>query len=101
VSISADGVLENLKQVRDLLVSFRELVDRKDKLAADNSDVLKKRISTTKTKLTQNKGVPGMESEVDRLMDSLRLVKMNSVEWVGGHEKKKKLTIVLLFFCIG
>ncbi|CAO3592989.1 unnamed protein product [Absidia cylindrospora] len=72
VSISADGVLENLKQVRDLLVSFRELVDRKEKLAADNSDILKKRISTAKTKITQHKGVPGMESEVDRLMDSLR-----------------------------
>ncbi|KAI8070910.1 hypothetical protein BC940DRAFT_339721 [Gongronella butleri] len=72
VGLSTDGVLENLKRVRDLLVSFRELVDRKDRLASDNADALIKRISTTKTKITQNRGVPGMEAEVDKLAASLQ-----------------------------
>ncbi|KAI8335140.1 hypothetical protein BC941DRAFT_431363 [Chlamydoabsidia padenii] len=80
VTISADGVVEHLKQVRDLLVSFRELVDRKDRLAADNSDMIKKRINTTKAKLTQHKGVPGMEAEVDRLTESLRSDELELVD---------------------
>ncbi|KAI8097010.1 uncharacterized protein BX664DRAFT_325392 [Halteromyces radiatus] len=72
VSISADGILENLKQVRDLLVSFRELVDRKEKLTVDNSDILMKRINSTKAKINQNRGVPGMETEVERLLQQLQ-----------------------------
>lgn len=78
VSMSADGVVENLKQVRDLLVSFRELMIRKDRLAADTSDVVNKRISATKAKLTQHKGVPGMEAEVERLTEALRSVNKSS-----------------------
>ncbi|CAO3592242.1 unnamed protein product [Absidia cylindrospora] len=72
VSISAEGVLENLKFVRDLLVSFRELVDRKDKLMVDNSVALKKRLSSCKSKLTHQKGIPGKEHEVKRLVESIQ-----------------------------
>ncbi|ORX60462.1 hypothetical protein DM01DRAFT_1332619 [Hesseltinella vesiculosa] len=73
VGLSTDGVLENLKRVRDLLVSFRELMMRKERLSSnDSSDNLTKRIAATKAKLNQNKGVPGMEAEVDKLTTSLQ-----------------------------
>ncbi|KAI8137121.1 hypothetical protein BJV82DRAFT_525877 [Fennellomyces sp. T-0311] len=72
VSSSADGVLENLKRFRDLLVSFRELEERQDKLGGSQIESLKKRIATNRTKVNQHKGVPGLEAEVARLEDCLR-----------------------------
>ncbi|CAO3612671.1 unnamed protein product [Cunninghamella echinulata] len=92
VSLSADGVLENLKRIRDLLVSFRELVDRKDRIITDNSETLVKRISANKTKLNQNNGVPGMESEVEKILESLRLDEQEL--------KDQKLKQTFIQFCL-
>ncbi|CAO3623160.1 unnamed protein product [Cunninghamella blakesleeana] len=92
VSLSADGVLENLKRVRDLLVSFRELIDRKDRIVTDNSETLAKRISANKTKLNQNNGVPGMESEVEKILEALKSDEQEL--------KDQKLKQTFIQFCI-
>ncbi|KAI8138095.1 hypothetical protein BJV82DRAFT_699062 [Fennellomyces sp. T-0311] len=63
----SNGVLENLKRHRDLLISFKEMMDRKEKLEVNQIDSLSKKISANKAKVNQNRGVPGLESEVERL----------------------------------
>ncbi|CDS12317.1 hypothetical protein LRAMOSA04512 [Lichtheimia ramosa] len=72
VNAAADGVLENLKNFRDLLVAYRELDERREKLAATQIDSLTKRISANRAKVNQNKGVPGLEAEVAKLEESIR-----------------------------
>ncbi|KAL0093199.1 hypothetical protein F4703DRAFT_1827872 [Phycomyces blakesleeanus] len=67
VSCSIDSVLEDLKQYRDTLVSFKETMDRKPKLSVNQIDTLAKRLSANHAKVNQNRGVPGLESEVERL----------------------------------
>ncbi|KAH8549013.1 hypothetical protein BGW37DRAFT_430008, partial [Umbelopsis sp. PMI_123] len=69
---TTNGILENLKRHRDLLVSFKELLERKDKLAVNQIDVLNKRININQTKVNQHRGVPGLENEVERLDQSLK-----------------------------
>ncbi|CAO3674287.1 unnamed protein product [Umbelopsis ramanniana] len=69
---ATNGILENLKRHRDLLVSFKELLERKDRLAVNQIDALNKRISTNQTKVNQHRGVPGLENEVERLDQSLK-----------------------------
>ncbi|KAI7904535.1 uncharacterized protein BX663DRAFT_484668 [Cokeromyces recurvatus] len=72
VNHATDGVLENLKRFRDLLVSFRDLDERRNKLSINQTDVITKRIQTNRTKVHQNKGVPGLEAEVGKLEESIR-----------------------------
>ncbi|KAG2221715.1 hypothetical protein INT45_007121 [Circinella minor] len=64
---AVNGVLENLKRHRDLLISFKEMIERKERLELNQIDSLSKKISTNKAKVNQNRGVPGLESEVERL----------------------------------
>ncbi|KAG2181385.1 hypothetical protein INT43_008968 [Umbelopsis isabellina] len=69
---ATNGILENLKRHRDLLVSFKELLDRKEKLAVNQIDGLNKRIAMNQTKVNQNRGVPGLEHEVERIDAALK-----------------------------
>ncbi|CAI2169784.1 19346_t:CDS:10 [Funneliformis geosporum] len=62
-----DTVLENLKRHRDLLVSFRETFERRDRLAVDTIETLNNRIETNQAKLTPLAGIKDAEPEVDRL----------------------------------
>ncbi|CAG8733674.1 1697_t:CDS:2, partial [Ambispora leptoticha] len=56
-----ENVLENLKSHRDLLVSFRETFERRNRLAMDDTiDALETRISTNTAKLS-DKGDPETE----------------------------------------
>ncbi|CAG8798043.1 6064_t:CDS:2, partial [Gigaspora rosea] len=48
-----ESALENLKRQRDLLVSFRETFERKDRLAADTIDSLDARIKSQRDRLRQ------------------------------------------------
>jgi hypothetical protein len=68
---SNDGVLESLKRQRDLLVSLKELFERKDRLEGNQIDVLQKRKASNQTKLNGVRGVPNMEAEVDKLTKSI------------------------------
>ncbi|GAB5588904.1 Sorting nexin mvp1 [Umbelopsis nana] len=69
---ATNGILENLKRHRDLLVSFKELLERKEKLAVNQIDALNKRINFNQTKVNQHRGVPGLENEVERLDQALK-----------------------------
>lgn len=72
VGNATDGVLENLKRFRDLIVSFRDLEERRRKLSSNQKEAITKRISSNRAKLHQNKGIPGLESEVERLEEIIR-----------------------------
>ncbi|KAI8638732.1 hypothetical protein BD408DRAFT_477526 [Parasitella parasitica] len=61
------GVLENLKRHRDISSSFLEMLDRRSRLDANQINALHKKISANTAKVNQNRGVPGLESEVERL----------------------------------
>ena len=70
------GVLENLKRHRDISGSFLEMLDRKSKLDANQISALYKKISANTAKVNQNRGVPGLESEVERLDTTIKAVSM-------------------------
>ncbi|KAI8371710.1 uncharacterized protein BYT42DRAFT_581235 [Radiomyces spectabilis] len=73
VNIAADGVLENLKRFRDLLVSFRDMDERRSSLSGDQIESLSKRITKHRTRINQIKGVPGMEAEVNKLEEAVQM----------------------------
>lgn len=77
VGSATDGVLEDLKRFRDLLVSFRDLDERREKLSENQMDAISRRLATNRTKVHQNKGVPGLEVEVEKLEESIRTVSDN------------------------
>ncbi|KAI8330258.1 hypothetical protein EDC96DRAFT_528764 [Choanephora cucurbitarum] len=66
-SCATTGVLEHLKRHRNIGVSFLEMLDRKSKLDANQINSLSRKISANTAKVNQNRGVPGLESEVERL----------------------------------
>ncbi|KAI9257628.1 hypothetical protein BY458DRAFT_492347 [Sporodiniella umbellata] len=72
VGNAMDGVLENLKSFRDLLASYRDMEERKDKTPSSQVDVIKKRVSVNRVKISQNKSISGLESETERLGELLR-----------------------------
>ncbi|OAD05325.1 hypothetical protein MUCCIDRAFT_141122 [Mucor lusitanicus CBS 277.49] len=72
VGSATDGVLENLKRFRDLLVSFRDLDERRAKLSVNQTEMISKRVAANRNKVHQNKGVPGLEAEVEKLEESIR-----------------------------
>ncbi|KAK4520835.1 60S ribosomal protein L34B [Mucor velutinosus] len=66
------GVLENLKRHRDISGSFLEMLDRKSKLDANQISALYKKIAANTARVNQNRGVPGLESEVERLDTTIK-----------------------------
>ncbi|RIA94928.1 hypothetical protein C1645_758680 [Glomus cerebriforme] len=62
-----DNVLENLKRHRDLLVSFRETFERRDRLAVDTVETLNSRLRANQAKLSLLDGKEGTEQETERL----------------------------------
>ncbi|KAI8370613.1 uncharacterized protein BYT42DRAFT_617150 [Radiomyces spectabilis] len=63
----ANGILENLRYHRDIFIGFAELLERKSRLAANQINTLSKKLAGNKIKVNQNRGVPGLEAEVERL----------------------------------
>lgn len=53
-----DGVLEDFKRQRDVLVSMRDVFDRRDRLAKDNIPQLERRIESNESKLAGLRGRP-------------------------------------------
>ncbi|KAI9891481.1 MAG: Sorting nexin mvp1 [Vezdaea aestivalis] len=69
-----EGVLEDLKKQRDVLVSMRDLFDRRDRYARDNIPYLEKRIQTNETKLTNLKAKPEgsvKPSDIEKVEDAI------------------------------
>ncbi|KAG2208684.1 hypothetical protein INT47_007783 [Mucor saturninus] len=67
VASATTGVLENLKRHRDISIAFLEMLERKGRLESNQISTLYKKVSANKAKVNQNRGVPGLESEVARL----------------------------------
>lgn len=67
VASATTGVLENLKRHRDISIAFLEMLERKNRLESNQISALYKKVSANKAKVNQNRGVPGLESEVARL----------------------------------
>lgn len=69
-----DGVLEDLKQQRDCVVSMRDLFDRRDRFAKDNIPQLEKRIETNEKKLQDLRSRPQgtvKPGEIEKIEESI------------------------------
>lgn len=68
-----EGVLEDLKSVRDALVSLRDLFDRRDRLARDNIPQLEQRIMKNEGKLQgiKAKGDAAKPGEAEKVEGSI------------------------------
>ncbi|CAG8787614.1 769_t:CDS:2, partial [Racocetra persica] len=64
-----ESVLENLKRQRDLLVSFRETFERKERLSVDTIDSISTRIRSNETRLTS---LPSGDQEAEKLKASIQ-----------------------------
>ncbi|CAG8451678.1 14646_t:CDS:10 [Acaulospora colombiana] len=80
-----ETVLENLKRHRDLLVSFRETFERRDRLAVDMTESLNSRIAANQAKLTPLTGKEGTDPEVERLSTAIKKVQ-SSVSDLDSYE---------------
>lgn len=68
------GVLEDLKQQRDCLVSMRDLFDRRDRYARNNIPQLERRIETSERKLQEFRARPAGTvklGEIERVEESI------------------------------
>ena len=68
-----EGLLEDLKSMRDGLVSMREMFDRRDRLSKDNIPQLEKRISSNEAKL-QGIKAKGDAAKAGEAGDAVRAV---------------------------
>ncbi|EGP90019.1 uncharacterized protein MYCGRDRAFT_99206 [Zymoseptoria tritici IPO323] len=77
-----EGVLEDLKTMRDGLVSVREMFERKDRLARDNIPQLEKRIAGNESKLAavRAKGDGAKVGEADKVIAAITADKQSIVD---------------------
>ena len=79
-----EGLLEDLKTMRDSFVSMRDLFDRKDRLAKDNIPQLERRIQSNEQKLqnVKAKGDAAKPGEAEKVENAIinvsRIVPMSS-----------------------
>lgn len=68
-----EGVLEDLKSVRDGMVALRDMFDRRDRLARDNIPQLEKRIYQSENKLSgiKAKGDAAKPGEAEKVENSI------------------------------
>lgn len=69
-----EGVLEDLKQQRDALVSVRELFERRERLDKDNIPYLERRIQANETKLAGLRAKPDgavKPGEIEKVAESI------------------------------
>jgi hypothetical protein len=68
-----EGVLEDLKSIRDGMVALRDMFDRRDRLARDNIPQLEKRIYQSETKLSgiKAKGDAAKPGEAEKVENSI------------------------------
>lgn len=75
----SEGVLEDLKQQRDCLVSVREMFDRRDRYARNNIAQLERRIETSEQKLQDLRARPSgtvKPGEIEKVEDSIFKVRL-------------------------
>ena len=62
-----EGILEDLKRQRDVLVAMKECFDRKDRLAGDNVTSLEKRITNAELKIQAINAKPDAATKADQI----------------------------------
>ena len=62
-----EGILEDLKRQRDVLVAMKDTFDRRDRLAGDNVVSLEKRITNTEVKIQNIRSKPDAQNQVDKI----------------------------------
>lgn len=62
-----EGILEDLKRQRDVLVAMKEAFERRDRLAGDNVSGLEKRITNAEVKIQTYRQRPDAETKVDQI----------------------------------
>ncbi|EME47436.1 hypothetical protein DOTSEDRAFT_41827 [Dothistroma septosporum NZE10] len=77
-----EGVLEDLKTMRDSHVSIRDTFDRRDRYAKDNIPQLEKRIQQNEQKLQniRNKGDAAKPGEADKVSNAITADKQSIVD---------------------
>lgn len=50
--------------------------ERRAKLSVNQTEMISKRVAANRNKVHQNKGVPGLEAEVEKLEESIRAVSL-------------------------
>ncbi|CAB5187573.1 unnamed protein product [Rhizophagus irregularis] len=86
-----DNVLENLKRHRDLLVSFKETFERRDRLSVDTIESLNSRLRSNQSKLSLIDGKEGTEQDVERLKGAIQKDEEDIVQ-----QQKRKLFVRIL-----
>jgi sorting nexin-8 len=77
-----EGILEDLKRQRDVLVAMKETFDRRDRLAGDNVPSLEKRITNTEVKIQTIRSKPDAQNQVDRITKhEEQIKKVRGVYW--------------------
>jgi sorting nexin-8 len=62
-----EGILEDLKRQRDVLVAMKDVFDRKDRLAGDNVPSLEKRIVNNEGKIEGMRARPDAAAKADQI----------------------------------
>ena len=62
-----EGILEDLKRQRDVLVAMKETFERRDRLAGDNVPSLEKRITNAEVKIQSIQGKPDAPTKADQI----------------------------------
>ncbi|KAI8098456.1 uncharacterized protein BX664DRAFT_287943 [Halteromyces radiatus] len=65
------GIMVHLKRHHDTLLAFKDVLERRNKLAVNQIDTLSDRIASNKAKVNQHRGVPGLEADVARLDEAI------------------------------
>ncbi|KAK4504655.1 hypothetical protein PRZ48_002616 [Zasmidium cellare] len=96
-----EGVLEDLKTMRDSLVSMRDMFDRRDRYAKDNIPALEKRIQSNEQKLQtiRAKGDAAKPGEAEKVGNAITADKQSIVnQHARGVFIKECIRDELLYF---
>lgn len=62
-----EGILEDLKRQRDVLIGMKEVFERRDKLAGDNIPSIEKRITNNENKIRTYRERPDAETKAEQI----------------------------------
>ncbi|KAK9721555.1 Sorting nexin mvp1 [Basidiobolus ranarum] len=71
VDSSVNGVVESLRRQKEVIISFKELLERKDKIITSEVDTLASRIQSNQEKLNHLRSSNGSAKEIQKLTSSI------------------------------
>jgi sorting nexin-8 len=88
-----EGILEDLKRQRDVLVGMKEMFERRDRLAGDNVPGLEKRITSNEEKIRSFRERPDAELKVEQIIKLEEQIKNVCLPSVASVLTKDQLII--------